>query len=145
MNDDKNLIHLHQLEDNICLCTLVYQDYLDESYYLKIIVSLYNYYFERKVILLPFSINFDLKIVIFYNIYNKFSFKKLDKILDRLNNYKNKPISYISFNSKISRSLKPTKLPKSFDKLGNRNIEILDSYLKELKYKIFNLKDNGII
>lgn len=139
------LIHIHKLDSLINLCSIVYRDYLDENQYLRIIECLFHYYYNKKEILLPFSINSESKVILFYNIYKKFNFKKLDTILKTLNNLKYINISYVSFNSKINPNLKPTILPSNFDTFGNINLNMLNSYLKESSYKVFNLEDNGIV
>ena len=82
------LIHIHKLDSLINLCSIVYRDYLDENQYLRIIECLFHYYYNKKEILLPFSINSESKVILFYNIYKKFNFKKLDTILTTLNNFK---------------------------------------------------------
>lgn len=145
MRTNNQLIHIHKVLPNVNICTIVYNDYLDESHFLKLIESLFHFYYKKSEILLPFSINNHSKVVIFYNIYKKFNFKKLDYILEIIKDLKFISISYICFESKINSSLKPTQLPSDFDNLGNININILNSYLKESSYKIFNLEENGII
>lgn len=145
MFSKNNLIHLHQINNEICILTLLYSDYLDETHYLNLINSLFNNFYQKKVLLLPFSINVISKITIFYNIYENLNFDKLNKLLDNYELLFNSSVSYLSFNNKISKSLKPTSLPSNFNSLGNKNLEILNSYLKESNYKIFNLKENGVI
>lgn len=145
MKTNNQLIHIHKVLPNVNICTIVYHDYLDETHYLKLIETLFHSYYNKSEILLPFSINNHSNVVIFYNIYKKFNFKKLDYILEIIKDLKFINISYICFESKINSSLKPTQLPSYFDTLGNLNIKILNSYLKESSYKIFNLEENGII
>jgi hypothetical protein len=145
MKTNNQLIHIHKVLPNVNICTIVYHDYLDETHYLKLIETLFHSYYNKSEILLPFSINNHSNVVIFYNIYKKFNFKKIDYILEIIKDLKFINISYICFESKINSSLKPTQLPSYFDTLGNLNIKILNSYLKESSYKIFNLEENGII
>jgi hypothetical protein len=145
MFSDSNLIHIHKINNEISILTLVYIDYLDETQYLKIIINLFNNYYNKKILLLPFSINIISKIIIFYNIYQKFNFNKLNILLKESELLSKSTVSYISFNNKNADNLKPIVLPREFDNLVNKNIEIFNSYLKESEYKIFNLKDNGII
>lgn len=145
MFSKNNLIHLHQINNEICILTLLYSDYLDETHYLNLINSLFHNFYQKKVLLLPFSINVISKITIFYNIYENLNFDKLNNLLDNFELLFNSSVSYLSFNNKIGKNLKPTSLPSDFDNLGNKNLEILNSYLKESNYKIFNLKENGVI
>jgi len=145
MKDIKQLIHMHKINSNTYLCTIVYNDYLDEIHYIKIMECLFNYNFNKNIILLPFSINLDSNVVIFYNIYKIFNFKKLNKILSTLKTLEFKNISYLYLNSKTSSKLTPSILPSYFNKYGNNNIDILNSYLEVSNYKICNLNKDGII
>ena len=73
------------------------------------------------------------------------NFKKLNNMLKNFENINFYNASYICIEYKINYNLKPVSLPNTFNNLGQTNIKLLSTYLKETEYKIYNLNDHGII
>jgi hypothetical protein len=145
MKNHNYLINLYKISSNITLAVILYDEYLDESLYIKLITCLFHFNYMKKEIILPFSLNLKSEDIIFYNIYRKFNFKKLDKLLETLEKNDCSNVKYLFLDTHINKNLKLVELPKNFNDLAKSNIKLLDTYLKKSKYKVCNYQENGII
>jgi hypothetical protein len=146
MKNFNELIHIYKIKPGLSLINIFYQDFLNEFLYIKIIISLYNNFYQKKEILLPFSINFDSGCVIFYNIYKKFNYDSLNTILRELKGKNINDVKFVYFHEKFNPISTPVELPLDFIKVNDYNINFIYTYLESTNYKVYNIiEEHGII